>query len=493
MADAQLNNPLDPYSTLLQNYGPQPAANVIPFRRPVQPTPPTVQPQHQPSLPTPPQAPQLAPLPTQAPAQQITDAFQKMSPSLVLFAALGGALSGNAVASTVNSMASFLKGVHEGDSEASEYNLKKFNENFNLAKSRNEQAIAQYNLDLQNYITQADKLTGALMSTAVANGDGVIEGLLKGGHIKEAVDYILAKQKAQEAAQQHADALNLRVDGAWGPIMQYTLANGKTVQGSQNRITRAYEDLQGNPIDPKQVTKAETPAQVQTPLTDQSLDYAADALHAGNQSFVQMFLGFSRNRVDTLNQVLARVKEKYPDTTGAQLAAFAAQYGGVKAAATTAGHIGGTVAVGAQELDRMVPLVEAASKKIDRTRFPTVNSIELAVKKGTGDTDVIQLNSYIQTIRNAYALVMSRGGRVTDQQRKYAEDIIKGNLSVDQLTAALNAIKNEAAVAGQSAAAASKEVTGQIPPPSAPAQTPAAPAPTKSFNYTTDGKLVESP
>src|SRR5581483_10284990 len=57
--------------------------------------------QKQEALPVP-KAPTLQPIPQNVPQAQVTPIFQAMTPEMMLFAALGGALTKNAIASTAN-------------------------------------------------------------------------------------------------------------------------------------------------------------------------------------------------------------------------------------------------------------------------------------------------------------------------------------------------------------------------------------------------------
>ena len=108
-----------------------------------------------------------------------------------------------------------------------------------------------------------------------------------------------------------------------------------------------------------------------------------------------------------------------------------------------------------------------AAKKVDPTQFPTVNTVRNAVLKGTGNADVVQLYSYIQTLRNAYQQIAARGGRMTDQVRRYGEELISGNMPVNQLAAAADAMSKEGAVVKGATGAAMQDVTGQGAPPAA--------------------------
>lgn len=144
-----------------------------------------------------------------------------------------------------------------------------------------------------------------------------------------------------------------------------------------------------------------------------------------------------------------------------QMTNLAAAYQGERAAATTIGHVTGSTAQGAQELQQFGPFVRDALSRINQTEFPTINSVANAVRRGTGNEDIIQLNSYIQSAKNAYVLVMTRSGRPTVWAGHRADELLSPNMAVGQIEAALQAMSNEAAVAQSSAKRATQEVTGQ--------------------------------
>lgn len=195
-------------------------------------------------------------------------------------------------------------------------------------------------------------------------------------------------------------------------------------------------------------------------IDDNTATIAAQALHAGDTSPAQMLLGFSKNRPAIMSQIFKKVQELYPGTTGEELAGWQAAFGGMKAGANVVGRTASSVAIGAEEIPRLMPYAIQASKALDLSQFPTVNSITNAYEKGTGDTNIVALNSYIQTLKNAYQQISARGGRISDKVRDQGDALMSGNMPTSQLIAAGQAMMTEGGVVKQAAGAAMQDVTG---------------------------------
>lgn len=160
------------------------------------------------------------------------------------------------------------------------------------------------------------------------------------------------------------------------------------------------------------------------------------------------------------NQALP-VAEAALGATPEQRTSLAAAYASQRAAGQTVGRVAGATAQGAQELQQIAPLVEGAVAHINKTDFPTINSVLNAFAAGVGDPYIVQLNSYIQTAKNAYVQIMTRSGRPTVYANRRADELLNPNMGIEQIPAALDAMANEAAVAQSSAKRAVQEVTGQ--------------------------------
>lgn len=235
-------------------------------------------------------------------------------------------------------------------------------------------------------------------------------------------------------------------------------------QRNQNTVTGAGERAQAGNTSRERIAAArDAIAQAGgAAIPDEAKTFLAQELIAGNLQGVNEALGFSRNRAQILGQIIQTAQQLKPGFDGTQASAALAQFGGTKAAAGVVGRTAGSVAVGGAEIPPLSDLITSLGK-INTTKFPTVNAVENAVRAGTGDANIVSLRNYIQTLRNAYSQIASRGGRITDQVRKYGEELISGNMPLTQLKAATEAMRKEAEIVKGATGAAMQEVTGGTP------------------------------
>lgn len=472
MSDVSAADPDQLIAGMLAKFGTPPAPpNLAPFQKA------KLQIGQQQAALTPPQAPQLQPIPQDVPKAQFTSAFSDAGLPMMLLAGLAGALTGQPLTSAFNNAASFMHGLQKGDTIANKQALDEFNTHLDAAKSANQNAIDQYHTAFENYNGNVEKLKSELSSIADAEGDTTLKYQIEQNQFEDAYKIVEARQRLNEQLQQHQDMIDLRVQGAWKDTTLH-LSDGSYVSGQKNSITGGYRDTEGNPIDASKVKDTLAGVPVEAIVDPDAAQQAAEmAVDKGDfKDALAASGGFGTvgnlNRGIVRNAITKYAKSK--GMSGSDVAGMIAQFDEQVAAARTIGHVAGSTAQGAQELQQIAPRVKEVSDRISRTQFPTINAIELAAERGTGNADVIQLNGYIQTLRNAYAQVMTRGGRMSDQTRTYAKEMIDGSLATNQIDAALQAIMNEAAIAQSSAARATQEVTGQK------VTAPMAPAPASS-------------
>lgn len=172
-------------------------------------------------------------------------------------------------------------------------------------------------------------------------------------------------------------------------------------------------------------------------LTPEAIDKAADAIANGSK---MSDLGMGFGQAADKQAILNRVAAKYPNL---QVTDAQTQLLGDRAAARTIGTTGGKIEMASQSLDSMIPLAKAASEQIDRTQYPTINAIQNAVKKGTGDPNIIKFNTYLQAVINDQAALMVRSGASTDAARAKANDMANTAFSKGQINAYFDAAQKE--------------------------------------------------
>lgn len=172
-------------------------------------------------------------------------------------------------------------------------------------------------------------------------------------------------------------------------------------------------------------------------LSPEALDKAADGIASGlHMNDVGVGYGQAGDR----KAIMARVAEKYPNL---KIKDSQLQLVGDKSAARTIGTSGGKIELAANSLESMIPLARKASEDLDRSQYPTINSIQNAVEKGTGDTKIIALNTYLNAVIADQAALFVRSGQSTDSARAKAEQMANAALSNGQLNTYFDSVENE--------------------------------------------------
>jgi hypothetical protein len=104
----------------------------------------------------------------------------------------------------------------------------------------------------------------------------------------------------------------------------------------------------------------------------------------------------------------------------------AQEYAANMRAAQTAGNIEGRISTSLQKAEAAAPIVVGSSQRVDRSRFPDINSVLLAASKGLGGTDVVNFGIQMNTLINNYALAQSGGvqGAITVDAARHAREMI---------------------------------------------------------------------
>jgi hypothetical protein len=198
-------------------------------------------------------------------------------------------------------------------------------------------------------------------------------------------------------------------------------------------------------------------------LGPESIDYLVELARQGDLQAVKDLIGSSYGNVGKANRdafIKGAIKAGLSPSTLAQAQTmFAGTMAGERALGTQAGRISG--AIGA--LKETVPLAIQASQAVDRTQFPSINSIEIAISRGTGDTNVVKFNAFNQALVNDYAMIMRRGGATTDESSKRANEILTTAYSQGQYQAGVDALNAEATAVQNGLRSAKDVVSGKAP------------------------------
>jgi hypothetical protein len=162
------------------------------------------------------------------------------------------------------------------------------------------------------------------------------------------------------------------------------------------------------------------------------------------------------NRVNGRNaKILATTLLANPDANVLELGVSAS---GATAAERSLATQTAKMSTAANEANKMIDVVRNLSDKVNRTEYPTINAVSNAVSKGTGGTEIVQLNTSINALVNSYARAISPTGQPTVSDKNHAREVINSAYSTGQISAILDVMQQEMAIAREAAGTASTEL-----------------------------------
>lgn len=208
-------------------------------------------------------------------------------------------------------------------------------------------------------------------------------------------------------------------------------------------------------------------------ISDAALTLAAEQYLAGDR---QAGIGYARSP-----QMKAMFQNKLAELAaarglkGADLAAITAEYQGMQAGERTLGTRTANIEMAVTEAKNLAPLALAASDKVKRTQFPTINALILAGEKGTGDPNAVQLGIAVNSLINIYARAISPTGVPTVSDKDHARELLSGAWSKGQFRAGVEQLMKELAAAQRAPGAVREEMRSTISGRKAAPQGPAGP------------------
>ena len=160
-------------------------------------------------------------------------------------------------------------------------------------------------------------------------------------------------------------------------------------------------------------------------------------------------LGMGKASANVKNQILTRATElgMAGGLTAEQAASDIKQNKSELAGATAGQRTMGTqtanIQMASNEAKTMIGIVGKIADTINPTEYPSLNAIENAIAKGTGDPKIVQLNTSLNALVNSYARAINPKGVATVSDKTHARDIINNAMSKGQLNAALGVMNQE--------------------------------------------------
>jgi hypothetical protein len=280
---------------------------------------------------------------------------------------------------------------------------------------------------------------------------------------------------------------------------KYSAPVAVQIKGEDGKTVTREAQQDNNPRSPtygRWVTADETHAPVGSPervikgavpteegmLKPETLKTMAEQYLAGDKSVFQN-LGRgaqgSANIVALRGEVAKQMAER--GMTGADMATKMAEFSGLQAGERTLGTRTANIEMAVNEAKNMIPIALAASDAVDRTKFPTLNSLILAGEKGTGGEAVVKLTAATNSLVNAYSRAISPTGVPTVSDKDHAREILSSAYSKGQYRAAVELLMQEMNAAQQSPGQVRQGFRegygGNAAPAAPPAWTPGAAAP----------------
>lgn len=274
------------------------------------------------------------------------------------------------------------------------------------------------------------------------------------------------EMERQQAADRRATRTEERGATTEPKNIEVTAPDGsKTVTtGVYNKDAKRWEttDSTASPIEGK-IRETGTAAGTSATLQPEDAQRIADQYLAGDRSALVGYGRSPANQAMIQKAIRERADEK--GLTGADVAAKVAEFQGIMAGERAAGTRGANLGMALAEAKLFAPMALESSAKIDRTQFPTINSIILALEKGTGDPELARFNVANRSLIGIYSQVLRRGGTPSDQSDREANSLLETAFAKGQYAAAVDQIMKEATAAQGAPSAVRSElrrdITGQ--------------------------------
>lgn len=404
-------------------------------------------------------APRLTPPP---PQQAVTDPLQAFGQPAMWLAAIGSLFTRRPFTNSIISAGQVLKATHEQDQAAAQsaYNTWKTETENSIKLAKYEQdaykaAISKKGVDVRE--ADAD-----LRATITAFQNAPLLKVYQTEGFDGVSRYIETHGKSLKKVEDGAEKFDIthgaEIDARTIAAYNQKINRGETVPDQEKRSAEDAKARQDARIAPK-VAEARAKSDA-TAIDDDAAKQIAEQTLVGDYHGTT---GLARNSSSMRKIADWRAKlAKEQGLTGADLASKDAEFIGQTAAQRVLGVRGAGIEVGIAEAQRFAPMVLELSDKIDRTQFPTINSLELGAEKGTGGEDVVRLVDALNAYKMAYTQILTRGGMPTDDSRKRSDEVIDKNWSSGQIKAAIDQLGKEMTGAQSAVPAVKDELYHQL-------------------------------
>jgi hypothetical protein len=202
---------------------------------------------------------------------------------------------------------------------------------------------------------------------------------------------------------------------------------------------------------------------------------SAAAMVAQGAPLTQVVPGFGRSavmkRIEARNDGIAQIMKETgmnAAEAGTELANrqinYRAKSSSSTAGARTAATVVANLEIASNEAKQMIQVARDLASKVNVGQFKSLNAIENAVKRGTGDANIVKLDTALNSLVNSYARAINPKGIPTVSDKEHARATVDAALSSGQLSGIFDVMDTEMTVA---LGAAKHVSTGTAPTPAA--------------------------
>lgn len=368
--------------------------------------------------------------------------------------------------------------------------------------------LAEYQRQIEDRNALRSTLAGF---TPGMSTEAQVSALQRGGHLAEARSLaeskakVSADERAAEKSALDAEAKRLEIRGqAYGSVAANpTVENARSVLDyllnnrlvDENGAAQAWKQIQANPTpdnirsmaqqfqmmsvnakDQLKVHLADLGGTVQpvseltgkpvgealkktaTPgelLTDKRL--REKGISAAEHPLLNQAILDGRVPISRVNSRTAAIFESALQVDPkADLTALNVEQLGASAGARTAGTTKANIGIASDEANRMIGVARTIIPNVNLSDYPSLNAIQNAVSKGTGDVNIVKLNTALNSLINSYARAINPRGAATVSDKNHAREIINSAMSKGQLGGALEVMQQEMEAALGAATTATK-------------------------------------
>jgi hypothetical protein len=387
----------------------------------------------------PPAPPPMQPPPEVQPRGQ-GDAWGSLAMAVAMF---GSAFTRQPLTNALNAGAAVNNAFKKQDADAARQALDQW-------KAHSDYAIKLHDFQYQAYRDALSKIgqdragtLAELQVLAAAFKDDGLSQLLQAGQVAQIGPHIDYLKKQNEKLGNETETENqlkqLRIEALDAQKKGDT--EGERHALEQINIVNASRGKGG----------AAAAAGTQPTLDSETIRTMADQYLAGDRSVMQN-LGRGAQGANNIVALRAEISRQMSERgmSGQDMATKLAEFEGLKAGERTLTQRTANIGMRIAEAKTFAPLALAASEKVDRTQFPTLNSLLLAAEKGTGDENVIRLSVATQSLLNAYAAAVTPTGTPTEGAQSRAHELLDKAYSQGQFRVAVDQLMKEMEAASKS-------------------------------------------